>query len=144
MTVAQIIGPEMCQALSEKEIIYDSASLWAGAMNTRTPLHVDNIDGLVIQIAGTKRFFLTSEDEVEQAVNKGLISEDVLTHGKTDNFLKEGTIGMIFWSAILRFFHYNISILDSVFGLREKSPSLCTGEVATLNPGDCLLLPAGL
>jgi ribosomal protein L16 Arg81 hydroxylase len=86
---------------------------------------VDNIDGIVIQIAGTKRFFLSSEREIEEAVNGGRLPESVLTYGKTDNFLKEGTI-------------------DSVFGLNEKSPKLCGGEIATLAPGDCLLLPSGL
>lgn len=125
LTVAQLLGPEVCQALSEKEIIYDSASLWAGAKGTRTPLHVDNIDGLVLQIAGTNRFFLAQESAVEEAVDHARLPEAVLTHGRTDDFLQEGTI-------------------DSVFGLQQSSPKLCDGEVATLTPGDCLLLPAGL
>ena len=125
LTVAQLLGPEMCKAFSENEIIYDSASLWAGAKRTRTPLHVDNIDGIVIQIAGAKRFFLSTESEIETAVQNNQLPNSVLTFGKTDNFLQEGTI-------------------DSVFGLKKKTPRLCTGEVATLTPGDCLLLPAGL
>jgi hypothetical protein len=124
-TAADFMGGEAGAALAAEDLSFDSASVWAGAGGTRTPMHVDWVHGIVFQIAGTKRLFLTTQGEVADAVEAGKLPAEVLDSGNTEDFCREGS-------------------LDDVHGLNRPEPAFVGGEVATLRAGDCLLLPAGL
>ena len=101
-----------------------STSLWSGSGGSRTPLHRDDVSALVWQCVGRKRFFLVAEKDVEDAVAKGKLPSAVL-EGGSESHCVEGS-------------------LEDVFGLREAEPTSARGELAVLNEGDCLVLPAGL
>jgi hypothetical protein len=122
-TLSELVGEQMSAAFQSQEISYDNCSIWSGSARTRTPLHTDSVDGIIFQIAGSKRVFLSTKAEIEEGVEQGRLPEGVLSEGKTDNFLCEGS-------------------LDDVHGLNQSSPCTCSGELVTLHPGDCLLLPA--
>ena len=76
------------------------------------------------QCVGRKRFFLVAEKDVEDAVSKGTLPKDVL-NGGSESHCVEGS-------------------LEDVFGINKAEPSSARGELAVLNEGDCLVLPAGL
>ena len=73
---------------------------------------------------GRKRFFLVAEKDVEDAVAKGKLPSAVL-EGGSESHCQEGS-------------------LEDVFGLHEAEPTSARGELAVLDEGDCLVLPAGL
>lgn len=124
--LVQLLGSELAEAMAAgNDLQLKSASIWAGAGGTRTPLHVDKVHALVFQAQGTKRFFLSSRAAVEEAVFAGTLPEAVRDSGDTDAFCVDGT-------------------LDEVHGLQEPAPPRARGTVATLHAGDCLVLPAGL
>ena len=72
----------------------------------------------------SKRFFLVAEKDVEDAVAKGKLPSAVL-EGGSESHCQDGS-------------------LEDVFGLHEAEPTSARGELAVLNEGDCLVLPAGL
>lgn len=94
----------------------ESTSLWAGAGNTRTPLHSDDIHALIFQIAGTKRFLLRSRDSVRLEANRGNLPREVLSAGTTESFCVDGSQKEIFGE-------------EDTYILKE---------------GDALVLPAGV
>lgn len=102
-----------------------STSLWGGAGGSRTPLHADNIHALIFQVAGSKRFFLSTRAEIANAVGEGRLPGNVLDCGETEDYCVDGS-------------------QDTIYGLREQLPTGPTGHLAELLPGDALLLPAGL
>ena len=73
---------------------------------------------------GRKRFFLVAERDVEDAVAKGKLPSAVL-EGGSESHCQEGS-------------------LEDVFGINKAEPTSARGELAVLNEGDCLVLPAGL
>ena len=114
-----ILGEEL-----RRKLRVTSTSLWSGSGGSRTPLHRDDVSALVWQCVGRKRFFLVAEQDVEDAVAKGKLPSAVL-EGGSETHCQEGS-------------------LEEVFGLREAEPTSARGELAVLNEGDCLVLPAGL
>eukprot|EP00930_Biecheleria_cincta_P075938 TRINITY_DN63133_c0_g1_i1.p1 TRINITY_DN63133_c0_g1~~TRINITY_DN63133_c0_g1_i1.p1 ORF type:complete len:273 (+),score=32.27 TRINITY_DN63133_c0_g1_i1:71-889(+) len=123
--LAHLLGSSVQQAADDSIIKITQTSLWAGAGGTRTPLHVDKVHALIYQIEGSKRFFLSSRQDVEAAVFNGTLPEAVRDDGGTDAFCLDGS-------------------LDEVHGLSEASPPRAKGSFVTLCRGDCLILPAGL
>merc|ERR1712216_151464 len=123
--LAAILGPSLKDAMAGGVIEITQTLLWSGAGGTRTPLHVDRNHALVFQVEGTKRFFLSSRADVEDAAFNGTLPEAVRDEGGTDAFCIDGS-------------------LDDVHGLLEPSPECVTGSLVTLHRGDCLILPAGL
>lgn len=121
----EVLGAELAAAAGQGALKLTSASLWAGAGGTRTPLHSDSVHALVLQAVGTKRFFLSSRAEVEDAVARGRLPEEVRDSGDADAFCVDGS-------------------LEEVHGLLEPEPPRARGRIATLSAGDCLILPAGL
>eukprot|EP00929_Paragymnodinium_shiwhaense_P041744 TRINITY_DN21683_c0_g1_i2.p1 TRINITY_DN21683_c0_g1~~TRINITY_DN21683_c0_g1_i2.p1 ORF type:complete len:324 (-),score=48.80 TRINITY_DN21683_c0_g1_i2:421-1392(-) len=121
----EILGPALSTLISTGRIRITSVSVWSGAGGTRTPLHSDPVHALIYQVVGTKRFFLSSRREVEEAVEKGLLPLAVKAEGSTESFCVDGS-------------------LDDVHGLTAPKPVRATGTVATINAGDCLILPHGL
>ena len=128
LELALLTGPRFSAAICEGKVRYKASSIWAGAGQTRTPLHVDWVHAVIYQIAGTKEVFLADEAAVDEAVARGSLPEGVLTDGNTDN------------SAHLT------GTLADVYGLDAdgRSSRVVAGRVVVLRPGDCLLLPAGL
>ena len=114
-----ILGEEL-----RRKLRVTSTSLWSGSGGSRTPLHRDDVSALVFQCVGRKRFFLVAEKDVEEAVAKGKLPSAVL-EGGSEAHCVEGS-------------------LEDVFGLHEAEPTSARGELAVLNEGDCLVLPAGL
>jgi hypothetical protein len=108
----------------QKRLRVTSTSLWSGSGGSRTPLHRDDVSALVFQCVGRKRFFLVAEKDVEEAVAKGKLPSAVL-EGGSESHCQDGS-------------------LEDVFGLHEAEPTSARGELAVLNEGDCLVLPAGL
>ncbi|KAJ8599985.1 hypothetical protein CTAYLR_001810 [Chrysophaeum taylorii] len=102
-----------------------SASLWGGIGGSRTPLHADAVHALVLQVAGTKKFFLCSRDEISDAVDAGKLPRAVLDDATTESYCVDGS-------------------LASVYGLDAPTPKGPSGHLAVLEAGDCLLLPSGL
>jgi len=121
--LAALVGAECCHAISNGQIELKSLSLWAGSSGTRTPLHVDLVHGIIFQISGRKRWFLSTERDVETAVVGGRVPRSVIEEGNTDNFVREGS-------------------QEQVFG--GGSERLVDGQVIVLEEGDAMLLPAGL
>ena len=117
------LGAILGEAL-QKRLRVTSTSLWSGSGGSRTPLHRDDVSALVWQCVGRKRFFLVAEKDVEEAVAKGKLPSAVL-EGGSEAHCVEGS-------------------LEDVFGLHEAEPTSARGELAVLNEGDCLVLPAGL
>lgn len=112
-----------------------STSLWAGNACTRTPLHVDRVHALVLQLAGTKRFFLASERDVRAAAHAGRLPRAVAETGNTQDFVADASAA-----------HGD---LDAVHGLHVDADEptavrTTVGEHVTLAPGDMLVLPSGL
>ena len=128
LELALLTGPRFSAAICEGKVRYKASSIWAGAGQTRTPLHVDWVHAVIYQIAGTKEVFLAEEAAVVDAVARGSLPEGVLTEGNTDN------------SAHLT------GTLAEVYGLDAdgRSTRVVEGRAVVLRPGDCLLLPAGL
>ena len=114
-----ILGEEL-----RRKLRVTSTSLWSGSGGSRTPLHRDDVSALVWQCVGRKRFFLVAEKDVEEAVAKGKLPSAVL-EGGSESHCRDGS-------------------LEDVFGLHEAEPTSARGELALLNEGDCLILPAGL
>jgi len=83
------------------------------------------VHALVFQCVGRKRFFLASRDAVKDAVSRQRLPLSVLEKGNTEDHCVDGS-------------------LEEVFGLDDAAPRLVKGELAALEPGDCLVLPAGL
>ena len=108
----------------QKRLRVTSTSLWSGSGGSRTPLHRDDVSALVFQCVGRKRFFLVAEKDVEEAVAKGKLPSAVL-EGGSESHCQDGS-------------------LEDVFGLHEAEPTSARGELAVLDEGDCLVLPAGL
>lgn len=102
-----------------------STSLWGGAGGSRTPLHVDSVHALILELAGTKRLFLSSSDAVAEAVDAGRLPRAALDDGATESYCVDGT-------------------LASVYGLDDDVPKCVAGQLIVLNPGDVLVLPAGV
>ena len=96
-----------------------SFSVWAGAPGTRTPLHADDVDAVIFQIAGSKRFLLKGRSAVERAVNDGRLPVGVLHRGATEDSCVDGS-------------------LEDVHHADDEA------LVIRLEPGDSLSLPAGL
>ena len=107
-----------------KRLKVTSTSLWSGSGGSRTPLHRDDVHALVFQCVGRKRFFLASEQDVAAAVAGNTLPKEVLDGG-SEAHCRDGS-------------------LEDVFGLRGAAPSTTQGELAVLDAGDCLVLPAGL
>ena len=117
------LGAILGEAL-QKRLRVTSTSLWSGSGGSRTPLHRDDVSAIIFQCVGRKRFFLVAEKDVEEAVAKGKLPSAVL-EGGSEAHCVEGS-------------------LEDVFGLREAEPTSARGELAVLDEGDCLVLPAGL
>ena len=107
---------EMTSVLGDLQLSIESLSVWAGAPSTRTPLHRDDVDTLIMQIAGTKRCYLCTSQTIEDAVTADRLPKSVL-NGTTEDFCVHGS-------------------LDQVHGSGNN--------VVLLNPGDVLFLPKGL
>lgn len=101
-----------------------STSLWGGA-GSRTPLHVDSVHALILELAGTKKVFLSSTDAVARAVDAGRLPRAALDDGATESYCVDGT-------------------LASVYGLDDDNPKCVDGQLVVVNPGDVLVLPAGV
>ena len=114
-----ILGEEL-----RRKLRVTSTSLWSGSGGSRTPLHRDDVSAIIFQCVGRKRFFLVAEKDVEDAVAKGKLPSGVL-EGGSESHCQDGS-------------------LEDVFGLHEAEPTSARGELAVLNEGDCLILPAGL
>ena len=99
--IAKLLGSALSSAIASGEVEFHSASAWAGAGNTRTPLHVDMVHALIFQIAGMKEFFLASETAIEEATANGFGGSErlpaaVLNEGNTHNYLQEGSLADIY------------------------------------------------
>eukprot|EP00930_Biecheleria_cincta_P010711 TRINITY_DN112984_c0_g1_i1.p1 TRINITY_DN112984_c0_g1~~TRINITY_DN112984_c0_g1_i1.p1 ORF type:complete len:269 (+),score=49.30 TRINITY_DN112984_c0_g1_i1:30-836(+) len=121
----ELLGPELGEALREGTFALQSATIWSGSPASRTPLHKDHVPGLIFQAVGTKRFFLCSQAEIDEAVACGLLPEAVRDDGSTECFCVDG-------------------LLDSVYGIDAATPTRSHGTLAVLSAGDCLILPQGL
>lgn len=127
--VAELIGQNLASAVEKHIFRVTQISVWSGKGGTRTPLHSDSVHALIFQLAGTKRFFLSSRAEVEAAVAKGLLPDAVMSEhcaaSRTDAFCLDGS-------------------LEELHGLDAAQPKRAHGCIAALSPGDCLVLPAGV
>lgn len=63
-----------------------STSLWGGSGDSRTPLHVDNVHAMILQVAGKKQFFMCSRSAVASAVEAERLPRQVLEYGVTENY----------------------------------------------------------
>lgn len=124
--VEALAGAGVGAALRAGRARLHSASVWAGGGGCRTPLHVDEIDGLLFQVCGSKRLVLAARADVHAACAAGALPSAVAESGNTDDFLVAGD-------------------LAAVYGLGEAAGTrLQRAQVVTLHPGDCLLIPAGV
>eukprot|EP00931_Biecheleriopsis_adriatica_P059566 TRINITY_DN35658_c0_g1_i1.p1 TRINITY_DN35658_c0_g1~~TRINITY_DN35658_c0_g1_i1.p1 ORF type:complete len:257 (+),score=37.82 TRINITY_DN35658_c0_g1_i1:60-830(+) len=120
-----LVGPGVTDAFQQKSLFLRSTSIWSGSPGSRTPLHKDHESGIVFQAQGTKRFFLCSQAEIDEAVDCDLLPEAVRDEGSTDCFCVDG-------------------LLETVYGLSNPMPKRSFGSLAVLSAGDCLILPRGL
>lgn len=121
----RLVGAELADAIGRGVLRLASCSMWAGATGTRTPLHRDYAPALILQVAGSKRFFLSSLPEVEAAVAEGLLPAVVRDAGNTDCLCLDGC-------------------QERLYGLSAPAPLRLRGRVAVLHEGDCLVLPANV
>ncbi|CAE8639678.1 unnamed protein product [Polarella glacialis] len=127
--LGDVLGEELAAAAAKGIFRATQVSVWAGKGGTRTPLHSDGVHALVFQVVGSKRFFLSTRADVEDAVSKGLLPEAV----KSEHFLASRTEAFCVDGS-----------LDEVHGLSSAAPARVQGELAVLRAGDCLIMPAGL
>jgi hypothetical protein len=97
-----------------------TASLWAGGGLARTPLHADQTAVVIIQLAGSKTFLLSSKQQVFASVQAGKLPPAVHTSGTTADFMLHGNQAHVF--------ALNHTVAHSLVQLRE---------------GQALFIPAG-
>lgn len=76
-----------------------STSLWGGSGDSRTPLHVDSVHAMILQVAGKKQFFMCSRNEVASAVEAEKLPRQVLEYGATENYCV--SFSVLSWRLIL-------------------------------------------
>lgn len=95
---------------------------WLGTGGTRTPLHYDSYDNILVQIVGSKYIRLYGSDQTNSLYV-------VTQKSATDSVLRQG----------------NFSAIDCEQEDLEKHPKVSQARYVelVLNPGDALFIPAG-
>eukprot|EP00933_Yihiella_yeosuensis_P064072 TRINITY_DN6740_c0_g2_i1.p2 TRINITY_DN6740_c0_g2~~TRINITY_DN6740_c0_g2_i1.p2 ORF type:complete len:132 (-),score=19.95 TRINITY_DN6740_c0_g2_i1:542-937(-) len=92
----ELIGPGLADACQKKIFRVTQTSVWAGKGGSRTPLHSDSVHALIFQIHGSKRFFLSSGVDVDDALRNGLLPEALrsehMAASRTDAFCVDGSL----------------------------------------------------